>query len=343
MKKFTKGCLITALVLFIFGVAFWGICGVMGGFRQLDNLDISNSRFFSLGWNGFRWGYNGKWFNVLWDEDDFFDDDGWSNSAGTPNLVEVGETVQTGYHALDITDIDIELGGSNLFIRESDDDYVHIVNNADANTVKYALKGGTLKLYYGKTVQHWIGVGKNNGNIVLYLPKGMTLRSIDIEMGAGNMESIALAADEIDMEIGAGNFSIEGLVSDELDISVGAGNAEISAVSAGNVSMEVGAGEIVVDDMTIKNLDLECGMGNSTITGTITGNADIECGMGNVNLMLSGGVADYNYQVECALGNITIGNDEYGGIVNERNINNGSRQNIDIECATGNIAIVFTD
>lgn len=334
MKKFTKGCLITALILFVFGCAFWGICGYMGGFRQLDNLNISSNRFFSLGWNGFRWGY-------VWNDDDFFDDDGWSNSAGTPNLVEVGDMVQTGYHASDITDIDIELGGSNLFIKESDDDYVHIANHSDANTVKYALKGGTLKLYYGKTVQHWIGIGKNNGNIVLYLPKGMTLRSIDIEMGAGNMESIALAADEIDMEIGAGNFIIEGLVSNELDISVGAGNAEIGSINAGNASMEVGAGEIVADDMTVKNLDLECGMGNSTMTGTITGNADIECGLGNVTLMLSGDVADYNYQVECAMGNITIGKDEYGGIINERNINNGSSKNIDIECATGNIAIAF--
>ena len=319
MKKFTKGCLITALILFVFGCAFWGICGYMGGFRQLDNLNIGRERFLSIGWNGIRWGYNGRWFGI-WDDDDF-DDDWWPKSAGTPSLVEVGDKVKTDYHASEITDIDIELGGSNLIIEESEDEYIWIANNSDVKTVKYTLKNGVFKLYYGETVHHWNDIAKN-GNICLYLPEGMNLNTIDIEMGAGNMESIVLTANEIDMEIGAGNFNIEGLLSDEVDISVGAGNAEIDNIDAGKVSLEVGAGEIVIDDMTVKNLDLECGAGN-------------------INLTLTGDVTDYNYQVECALGNIRIGDNEYTGIIGERNIDNGSSRKIDVECAMGSIEIDF--
>lgn len=318
MKKFTKGCLITALILFVFGCAFWGICGYMGGFRQLDNLNINREKFFSIGWNGFRWRYNGNWFGI-WDDD--FDDDWWPKSAGTPNLVEVGDKIKTDYHASEITDIDIELGGNNLIIEESEDEYIWIANNSDVKTVKYTLKNGVFKLYYGETVYHWSDIGKNS-NICLYLPKDMNLNTIDLEMGAGDIESIVLAADEIDLEIGAGNFNIEGLFGDELDISVGAGNAEIDNIDAGKVSLEVGAGEIVVDDMTVKNLDLECGMGNVILT-------------------LSGDVTDYNYQVECAMGNILIGNNAYDGIIGERNINNGSNRKIDVECAMGNIEIDF--
>ena len=318
MKKFTKGCLITALILFVFGCAFWGICGYMGGFRQLDNLNISRDRFFSIGWNGIRWGFNGNWFGI-WDDD--YDDDRWPKSAGTPSLVEVGDKVKTDYHALEITDIDIELGGNNLIIEESDDEYIWIANNSNVKTVKYALKNGVFKLYYGNTVNNWNDIAKNS-NICLYLPEGMNLNTIDIEMGAVNMESIVLTANEIDMEIGAGNFNIEGLLSDEVNISVGAGNAEIENLDAGEVSMEVGAGEIVVDDMTVKNLDLECGAGN-------------------VNLTLAGDVTDYNYQVESAMGNIRIGDNKYTGIIGERNINNGSSRKIDVECAMGNIEIDF--
>ena len=336
MKKFTKGCLITALILFVFGCAFWGICGYMGGFRQLDNLNISRDRFFSIGWNGIRWGYNGNWFGI-WDDD--FDDDWWPKSAGTPSLVEVGDKVKTDYSALEITDVDIELGGNNLIIEESEDEYIWIANNSNVKTVKYALKNGVFKLYYGNTVNNWNDIAKNS-NICLYLPEGMNLNTIDIEMGAGNMESIVLTANEIDMEIGAGNFNIEGLLSDKVDISVGAGNAEIDNIDAGEVSLEVGAGEIVVDDMTAKNLELECGMGNTVINGSVTGNVDIECGLGNVNLTLSGDADDYNYHVE-SVGNISIGDDEYIGIIGERNINNGSSRKIDIECAAGNVTIDF--
>ncbi len=318
MKRFTKGCLITALILFVFGCAFWGICGYMGGFRQLDNLNISRDRFFSIGWHGIRWGFNGNWFGI-WDDD--YDDDWWPKSAGTPSLVEVGDKVKTDYHASEITDIDIELGGNNLIIEESEDEYIWIANNSNVKTVKYTLKNGVFKLYYGETVHHWGDIAKNS-NICLYLPAGMNLNTIDIEMGAGNMESIVLTADEIDMEIGAGNFNIEGLLSDELNIGVGAGNAEIENLDAGKASLEVGAGEIVVDNMTVKNLD-------------------VECGMGNVNLTLSGDVTDYNYQVECAMGNIRIDDNEYTGIIGERNINNGSSKKIDVDCAMGSIEIDF--
>ncbi len=318
MKKFTKGCLITALILFVFGWAFWGICGYMGGFRQLDNLNISRNKFLSIGWHGIRWGFNGNWFGI-WDDD--YDDDWWPKSAGTPSLVEVDDKVKTDYHASEITDIDIELGGSNLIIRESEDEYIWIANNSDVKTVKYTLKNGEFKLYYGETVHHWSDIAQN-GNICLYLPESMNLNTIDLEMGAGNMESIALAADEIDMEIGAGNFIIEGLLSDKLNMGVGAGNAEIDNIDAEKVSLEVGAGEIIIDDMTVNNLD-------------------VECGAGNINLILSGDAADYNYQLECALGSIRIGDNESTGIIGARNINNGRSKKLDVECAMGSIEIDF--
>lgn len=338
MKKFTKGCLITALILFIFGCAFWGICGYMGGFRQLENTKLSRERILSIGWNGIRWGYNGNWFSI-WDDDDF-DDDWWPETAGTPNLVEVGDNVRTSYHASDITDIDIELGGTNLIMKESEDEYIWIANNSNAKTVKYTLGGGEFKLYYGRSVNLWNDIGRN-GNICLYLPKGMKLNTIDLEMGAGNLESIDLAANEIDMEIGAGDFTIEGMQGNSLDISVAAGNADIGEITAGTVCIEAGAGEITIDNISARELQMEAGAGNIEVKGSIDGNIDIDCGVGNTTLVLQGDVEDYNYQIECALGNISIDGSEYGGIIDERNINNGSNKEIDIECATGNIEISF--
>ena len=40
MSKFTKGCLITALVTFIIGLLMCGVGALMGGFRMLDGMDI---------------------------------------------------------------------------------------------------------------------------------------------------------------------------------------------------------------------------------------------------------------------------------------------------------------
>lgn len=339
MKKFTKGCLITALVLFIFGCAFWGVCGFMGGFRQLENTRLSRENILSIGWNGFHFGFNGDWFDI-WDDE--FDDDWWPDTAGTPNLVEVGDEVRTNYQASGITDIDIDLGGANLTIKQSEDEYIWIVNHSKKGNVKYTLKGGEFKLYYGQSVKHWNDITKN-GDICLYLPAGMNLNTIDLEMGAGNLDTISLTANEIDMEIGAGNFVIEKIQGSDLYICVGAGNAEIGEITAGTVSIEAGAGEIIIDNISARELQAEAGAGNIQVVGSVDGNIDIECGMGNVELLLKGEAESYNYQIESALGNLSIDGSEYGGIINERNINNGSSRVIDIECATGNIDISFME
>ncbi len=46
MKKFTKGCLTTALVLFIIGLILSVVCGLLGGFRELEEMgDIEDIPF----------------------------------------------------------------------------------------------------------------------------------------------------------------------------------------------------------------------------------------------------------------------------------------------------------
>ena len=60
MKKFTKGCLITALVLFIVGLIICGVGGLLGGFRELSEMDGIGSipfryyRNVESDWIGFK-------------------------------------------------------------------------------------------------------------------------------------------------------------------------------------------------------------------------------------------------------------------------------------------------
>ena len=52
MKKFTKGCLITALILFIIGCIFCLTFGTLGGFRQIDSKAYRKTfSFFSAATN----------------------------------------------------------------------------------------------------------------------------------------------------------------------------------------------------------------------------------------------------------------------------------------------------
>ena len=322
MKKFTKGCLITALVLFIFGCAFYGVCGFMGGFGQLRERNIMRGNgMFSIGIPvgipGLEWGFDGHWFtfgNSDWDD--------WgADMFGSMNLIEIDENAQTAYEASDITDIDIELGGCNLVIAESTDDYIWIENRSNVKTVKYGMKNGTFKLYNGKTFG-FNSIHNIRGSVYLYLPKGMDLGSIDIEMGAGNLESIALAAHGIELEIGAGNFTIEGLSGQEVNISVGAGG-------------------IFVENAEVNELDMEAAAGSIELTGTVSGNADIECAAGSISLFLYNDETAFNYEIECAVGSININGDEYTGLATERSINNNAGKEMNIECSAGSVEVNF--
>ena len=326
MKKFTKGCLITALILFIIGAVFCATFGMMGGFRQIDS--VGKKRFGDL---QFMLG------DVIWYYDDW-DEERWSEMKSISNSTTTsGE--QTDYGINDITDINIQLGGENLVIEESEDDYIWISNNSGYNRVKYGVNGTTFKLYSTKRVRFWKDISR--GKIYLYLPKGLKLDSIDLEMGAGRLESITLDSDEINVEIGAAECSISGISGREITIDIGAGKANIDSISADSANISVGAGSISIKGLDVKDASLEVGMGNIDVVGKISKDADVDCGMGNINMELQGYESDHNYYLDCAMGSISIGSSKYSGLASEKTIDNGSSSDFKVECAMGNINIDF--
>ena len=337
MKKFTKWCLVTALMMFVLGCAFFGIFGTLGGFMQVNNLDSRFVRVYNWGWNGLRWGLrwgdNGLRFG-------FFDDEDWQDDDyGLPNIASISDMEQTGYTASDIADIDIDLGAVYLVIEESEDDHIWIKNDSSVKTIKYGVENGVFRLYGGK--KGLIGDNSYKGNVYLRLPKGMNLDSIEIEIDAGRLDNISLEADTIDLSSGAGEFNMDGLTAIAVFISVGAGDMDIDSIVADTVGIAVGAGNVDAKNVEVEHIDLEVGMGSIDIQGKITGDMNADCAMGNISLKLQGKETDHNYDLECAMGNVKIGKNEYSGIAAERSIDNGSSSDFDIDCAAGNITIEF--
>lgn len=340
MKKFTKGCLITALILFIIGCAFCATFGMMGGFNQINSMNgpYKMLRLGNLG--NFVVGFNGIGFGI-WDEDAWYDDwdeERWSEVYDIESS-ETIEKVQTNYGINDITNIDIELGGEKLIIRNSGDDYIWVGTNSGNNRIKYGKEGSTFKLHSTNGIR--FGRKLSRGTVCLDLPRGMTLDSIDLEFGAGKMESIAMEADEISLDTGAGEFNIEGMKAREIDISIGAGKADIDSINATEADISVGAGSLSARGIDVRDLTIEVGMGNIDAEGKISGNADLECGMGSISMTLQGSEADHNYSMECAMGTIRIGDNKYSGLASERRVDNGSNSTFNVECAMGNIDIDF--
>ncbi len=340
MKKFMKGCLITALILFIFGVVLYGVFGVLGGFGQLKAM---NGQAFNLWGHQMRLAYSGygTWYITDGDSDEKVFD--WPEGG---NSIEDSEKEKTEYNASDIRNLEIECGGNNLVIQESEDDYIWVARESDAWPVRYKLQGGTFSLYSEKNWRWWDSWRwgeRTKRTVYLYLPKGMTLDSINLEIGAGALDCMALEADEIDVEVDAGAAVMQSLKGKEVELHVNAGGMEVSEVTAEELSAETGAGSLVIGNFSADEISLNASAGSLEADGKIGRNADIECGAGTISMNLQGAETDYDYELECSIGEICIGGNEYSGLSSEKTIRNGGRGVLDVECSVGNIIINFAE
>lgn len=337
MKKFTKGCLITALVLFLLGCGFWIVFGKIGGFQQLDQ---SGERVYDLGIGGLKFGYTGNSLGFGYWEDK----EGNEELKGQKILDASGEKMQTEYTASEIDEIQIEMGGK-LVIEESEDEYIWIQNDSAQRQVSYGMTDGCFKLHTGK-YRNLFNIEIEDGaqaQVYLYLPKGMKLQNLNVELEGGTFSGTLLEADAVQLEIGAGNLTVNRLNAQDLTISIGAGKAEIDSMQAQNAVIEIGAGDLKMKEFSVESVEMEVGMGNLDADGNIAEHADIQCDMGNVTINLEGKEKDYNYNVECSMGNAKVGALKLSGIAAEHYVDNGSQRFLDVECAMGNVTIRFAD
>lgn len=348
MSKFTRGCLMTALVTFIIGFLICGIAAMFGGFRVLRDVDV-------MGITGIPFHYTrtnggGLRFGFGWD-DDWDDDFNWSKYEKWNRISESDGEVELGLTADTLRSLYMELGACELHIMETTGDHVGISMTGNTKNFRYIVEDGdTLRMLHrtGRGVWNWSGNGitvKTEAKVYLYLPKGTNPEYMDIEIGAGSMDSVGLQAREMDIEVGAGACNIDSLTAaDSIGMSVGAGRITLGALSAGELDLDVGAGELHIDGAQVeRETDLELGMGKAELNGQFSGNMDIDCGMGDVELRLDDAEEDHNYEIECSMGNVRVGSRSYTGLADEVNISNGSRSTYKIECSMGNVHVDFAE
>ena len=333
MKKFTKGCLITALVALVIGAVICGVGGLLGGFRILDNMDVR-------GITGIPFVYRHGWFYGfgLWDDDDIY----WGKYEDWQSINEGEDDRGLSLTADTLKNLYIEVGACNLYIKESGDEYVRLAVSGDTNKLRYHVENGSLWIV--RKAPRGIGATyKTADKVYLYLPKGTTLDSVDIELGAGTMDSIALAAGDANIGVDAGALDIDGLtVNDEAVLSVGAGQIRLKELLCDTASMNIGAGQLIIDDAVVSGkASINLGMGSANIDGIIRGDLDVECGMGEVILDLDDAEQDHNYEIDCAMGTVKVGSRSYSGMGSSQTIDNGSDSDYNIDCSMGSVTVKF--
>ena len=120
-----------------------------------------------------------------------------------------------------------------------------------------------------------------------------------------------------------------------------AGLIELSEIEARELEVKTDAGQIIVSAFSTERLDAECGVGQIILEGEVTGSAELDCNIGEVLCTLPGTADAYDYELKCAVGELMIDGELYNGIVNKKEIDNGSDCRVKAECDMGRVEINF--
>lgn len=319
MKKFTKVCLTTALVLFLVGLMLCVVCGVLGGFRQLSRMD-----------------------GII----DVGDIDVGDIGDLERKLKELdGKQEELPLTAETLGSLEIDLEMCNLLIQESADEHVWYLAAGNTHRPRYTIEndGDRSRLCIENEADGWHRWrGKPNDTVYLWLPKDCTLKACDIDIGAGYVKSISLQAERARITIGAGLLEMNGLAGKDIILSADAGELLAGRVTAETAVLQIGAGHLRVEELAVsREADIDVSVGQCEIAGTITGDLALDCDMGEAVMRLTGSEDDHSYDVECGMGEVNVGGYSHSGVASERSWNSGKDSEFEIDCNMGTVTVTF--
>lgn len=323
MRKFMKGCAITALLFILLGLIL-GVSGSLGnGSTHFSPGEILSA--VTLGriseekvddWSdGVTEQIRENIGDVHYDLEDNVDyDSDYEVKSGKIELYVLGDDSQG------ITDLQVQAGGCVMKIRVSEDNCFRVEADGMRKFQGY-VEGGTMEIC-GTSKASNNSEGNLGGSICLYVPEGYYFENTSLDLGAGSL-------------------SVEELQTGALEANVGAGKMTFEKLEADQAELDCGAGQMTVEELSSRVAEVSVGMGSVRLNGDVTERLDGECSMGELKLTLAGVQTDFNYDLSCGMGELKVGDDSYNGLAQEKQINNNASKNMELECAMGSVVVEF--
>ena len=304
MKKFMKGCAITALLFILLGLIL-GVSGSLG----------NGSTYFSPGEI-----LSAVTLGRISEEKV----DDWSDGVTEQIRENMGDVHYDLEDKVDdnqgITDLQVQAGGCVMKIQVSEDNCFRVEADGMRKFQGY-VEGGTMEIS-GTSKVNSNSDGNLGGSICLYVPEGYYFENTSLDLGAGSL-------------------SVEELQTGALEANVGAGKMTFEKLDADQAELDCGAGQMTVEELSSRVAEVSVGMGSVRLNGDVTERLDGECSMGELKLTLAGAQTDFNYDLSCGMGELKVGDDSYNGLAQEKQINNNASKNMELECAMGSVVVEF--
>lgn len=301
MKTFFSSCLKMSAIMLAVGALLCVIGIGTGAISGFKNM-VDNSDFVFNNWDHNAEFYDGK-------ED--------SN--------EVEYDKEDTYQASEVQSLTIDASYGEVYITSNDGSDIIIEAQNVSGSYKTSQNNGVLSIVEDREEGKFgwgIFDGVHHSILHISIPKGMNFNQVTLQIGAGKMDIEDMQAEQLSVDIGAGDFS---------------GNA-VHITKESN--LKIGTGELTLDAV-LHNIALDCGAGKADLSGTLTGDIDLTCSVGAVNFKTRGKESDFNYDIKCGVGDVRIGNNDYSGLSNSKNLDNNADQNLTIDCGVGNVTVEF--
>ena len=162
--------------------------------------------------------------------------------------------------------------------------------------------------------------------MTIAIPKGKKFEEVTFCTNAGKIEMThSVWAQEVDFEINAGE-----LVADQV-------------TAGGEFAAKVDAGRLSVAKFEAETLEANCGLGEMELGGRALAGLSADCGMGRIELALIGREEDYDYTISCGMGVVQINGESYTALGTDREIDNGTGNEIELECGMGEIEVTVEE
>lgn len=316
MKKFMKGCAITALIFIVLGLLI-GVAGSMGHGSPWFSLQeiLSAIGWGDEVWDGVAEQIQENMGDVHYDlEDNVNYDSDYEIRSGRVESYVVADSSRG------IKQLQVQAGGCSMEIQVSEDDCFRVEADGMRKFQGY-VENDTLVIS-GTSKAGSDDQGNLGGSICLYVPEGYEFEKVTLDVGAGSL-------------------SVEDLRTGNLEANVGAGKMDFARLNADQATLDCGAGQLIIEELNSRAVELSVGMGSVHLTGDVTESLTADCSMGEFKATLAGEQTDFNYDLSCGMGAMKVGTDSYNGMAQEKQIDNHADKNMHLECAMGSVKVEF--
>ena len=178
-----------------------------------------------------------------------FDDDDYRNDEKNDGKYSIDEKLEK------FSSIKIDAAVMGITIEEGEGFRIESSFNKETVRPVFSVNENQLRVTQASRKQHGINVGSQNCKVVITIPSGTSLSSIDIDSNVGDVRLREIDVEDIDIDLNVGEIDVRNIDFENITCNNNVGEISINPVSRVdeyNISASTDVGEVRVDGRNYK-------------------------------------------------------------------------------------------